>query len=701
MNKKIIIVFFLLLGTCNIELSVASEKESFHLEKIYLHLQKSIFISGEDLRFQAYSINLTSNKLSCLSNVAYIELINKEGEPVAKQNIILNKGIGGGGIKINELLPTGYYSLNAYTHWGNTVAKELISVYPLYIYNNDTTEEVSEINDNPEINYLKSGEWGTNYSIDSKRELYVKTRLTDLERILCLNVGYSDGNAKYDNPYTLKIKSFTEPEIKKEFRMTDGEWNTQIKLSELPSSIYFLKILDQQGNVLFENTLFKKRLWDRKILEKPRVKIESRQTQRLTFRLSDLSKLSDSLFISASIVRKEPISSAKNIITFQNFYKNFDYKSNAIYQNLEQITNHKWIGDQKILPLWQNIKDTCKQTSNKYIEKGSYVLEGHVVDRITNKPLCNKEIFLSKIGEFADIQPNLTSDTGEFYFSLPLKSGLHDISIQVPNQDSLDLRFHFREKFNSKGIFYPLKSFSPKMDKNNKFLKHQWENQKIRLIYNEHKKESGSSELYHGKKSFYGHPKLDIVLEDYVRLDSVAEYFYELISNVKVKYSQKKAYMRVFSSDQKSLMHQEPLVLYDGLIISDISEILSKNPKDIDRIEVMPYEYYYKCTHFYGIVHMISKNKKCELLSLPRNTERYYLPLFISELEKPIYENPATNHPDFRTDLLWEPNITLTKNKEVTLEFTASDVKGEYELTLEGISEKGEPIVLKQSFLIQ
>jgi len=142
--------------------------------------------------------------------------------------------------------------------------------------------------------------------------------------------------------------------------------------------------------------------------------------------------------------------------------------------------------------------------------------------------------------------------------------------------------------------------------------------------------------------------------------------------------------------------------MYDGIIVSDASIILNKNSREIDKIEVVPFEYYYGTSRMYGIVNVISKTKKCELNNLPKNTERYYLPLFTDGVEFIKYKIRQKGYrADFRTDLLWEPNIKLTQNNSFELEFISSDVEGEYELTVEGISENGEPIVLKQSILVE
>jgi len=685
--------------------AVAQKEKSYPTEKIYLHMQKNIFIAGEDVKLKAYCLDLSNNKLSKLSDIAYIELVNENGFPVAKQSLILDNGIGHGGVITNKLLPSGYYSINAYTHWGNNISKDLISVYPIYIYNNTANEQKPKVfTNNSKINFIKTNDWVSSSSDANvpENKVNVKTKLIDLERILAINIEHPDTNRIASDLHYIKLASQTDIEWEKEFRFVNGKWDTNIKLSELKSPIYYLNITNNEGNSIYQNTLYLDKIWNKQIIENSRLKIKSRQKNKITVQLSDLTYQSDSLFVSASIIRKEPIPSAKNIITFQNFYKNFNYQSNETNNKLAQITNNKWIGNQKLLPIWLNVNSTYPQTDSIYIEKDNYILEGQVINKESNSSLSNSEVYLSKIGEFADIQPFLTKENGKFYFPLPLKSGLHDISLQIIDKDSVDIRFELKSKFNKTGLFYPLKALNLTSEKNREFIKHQWENYKIRNIYKQlNINNQSDSTLYRAESNFFNDPKLKVNIDDYVRLDSLDEYFHELISHVKIKYRKKQALMNVYNYDQHRLMNQKPLFLYDGLIISNPTEILAKSPNEIERIEVVPYEYFYKSSHFYGIVHVISRNKTCEVSSLPKNTERYYLPLFISEIQKSDYQKPKNHQPDFRTDLLWEPNLILTKNNEINLEFISSDVKGEYELVLEGISEKGEPVVLKQIILIE
>ncbi|MDA9774543.1 TonB-dependent receptor plug domain-containing protein, partial [Saprospiraceae bacterium] len=61
----------------------------------------------------------------------------------------------------------------------------------------------------------------------------------------------------------------------------------------------------------------------------------------------------------------------------------------------------------------------------------------------------------------------------------------------------------------------------------------------------------------------------------------------------------------------------------------------------------------------------------------------------------------SVNRPDVRTTLYWNPYILLSKGKESSISFFTGDNYGDYIITMEGLSETGEPIFGTYEFSIQ
>ncbi|MCY1636304.1 hypothetical protein [Marinifilum sp. D737] len=696
--KRQFIIFILL----SIQISLqAKENQKLFLEKIHLHTNKSIFIAGEPLWFKAYCINLGNNSLSKQSNVAYIELINKDGIPVSKESVILRNGMGEGGFVTNKDLPTGNYSLNAYTHWSNSFSKELISVVPIYIFNNNTTTKPPIKNSQADVSIdpLKSNSWTILDSI-SNQDIKIEAQVEDLERILSLQFTIPHTNEQSQSEFELVLRSQRDS-IRSKFRFSDGKWTKKIKINSLKGEIYSFLLLNKQGEKIAEHTLFLRKLWSTTPMEKARITLGTRQNAKIQLNYNDYSSFGDTLFLSASLCKKEPVKSRIDFINFLNFYKYFNHKANLFEPSVLQNLNRVCFSS-SIAPYRKILTDKHQVSNDKYIEKDNFILECKIINPDTKNTLSDHEILMTKTGEYADLQSQYTNDHGKCYFRLPLQSGLHDIALQLIDTDTIKYNFILKDKFNKSGVNLNKSILNISNKENLKFVKEQWENYKVREIYNQIDFEPYKDTILHRAQSnFFGTPKIKVAIEDYVRLDSLPEYFHELISHVRIKYNKKKSNIFIYNDDQRKQMSYETLFLYDGLVFSNPNEILSMNPRDIDRIEVVPYEYLFSDSHFYGITHIISKKKNCEIQQLPFNTERYYLPLFTKECKQIDKPNIPNGYPDFRTDILWQPKLVLSKNKNIELDFTSSDIVGDYELVIEGISNTGKPFVLSQVILVE
>jgi hypothetical protein len=56
--------------------------------------------------------------------------------------------------------------------------------------------------------------------------------------------------------------------------------------------------------------------------------------------------------------------------------------------------------------------------------------------------------------------------------------------------------------------------------------------------------------------------------------------------------------------------------------------------------------------------------------------------------------------PDFRNQLLWNSDVAVN-NTDTAITFFTSDVPGTYEISMEGFTEKGVPVSLKDTFKVE
>lgn len=101
------------------ELLASLEKQTYDYvqEKVYLHLDKPYYATGEDLWFKAYTLAGPNHTPTPLSHNLYVELIDPEKEVIKRHTIFLDRGMGRGDFALSDTLAAGTYTLRAYTNW--------------------------------------------------------------------------------------------------------------------------------------------------------------------------------------------------------------------------------------------------------------------------------------------------------------------------------------------------------------------------------------------------------------------------------------------------------------------------------------------------------------------------------------------------------------------------------------------------------
>jgi hypothetical protein len=84
-------------------------------EKVHLHLDKPNYLVGDDIWFKAYVINTSDSRLSKLSGVLNVELINSRDSLLRYRKLAVLNGQASGEFKLADSLPAGDYRIRAYT----------------------------------------------------------------------------------------------------------------------------------------------------------------------------------------------------------------------------------------------------------------------------------------------------------------------------------------------------------------------------------------------------------------------------------------------------------------------------------------------------------------------------------------------------------------------------------------------------------
>ena len=103
----------------DIKRTLEASSEKCVQEKVYIHTDNTCYFVGDTLWYKAYVVRADDLKMSDISRILYVELLNPDGLVVERQNLVTssNGGYSSGCFTLHDSLYSGYYELRAYTKW--------------------------------------------------------------------------------------------------------------------------------------------------------------------------------------------------------------------------------------------------------------------------------------------------------------------------------------------------------------------------------------------------------------------------------------------------------------------------------------------------------------------------------------------------------------------------------------------------------
>ncbi len=104
-------------------------------EKVYLHLDRPVYGTGETIWFSAYVVDASQHLPDSLSQVLHVDLVSADRRVVGRRTLRLHAGRAAGDLDIADTLAGGTYVLRAYTNWMRNAGDEFVysrrlSVWP-------------------------------------------------------------------------------------------------------------------------------------------------------------------------------------------------------------------------------------------------------------------------------------------------------------------------------------------------------------------------------------------------------------------------------------------------------------------------------------------------------------------------------------------------------------------------------------------
>lgn len=123
-STTLMTLMLLLLSFCSegqilreVQNSFKTFKENVVQDKLFVHTDKDVYLSGEIVWFKIYCVNADDHHLLNLSKVAYIELLDEHHQVITQAKVALKNGTGNGSVLIPVSITNGNYQFRAYTNW--------------------------------------------------------------------------------------------------------------------------------------------------------------------------------------------------------------------------------------------------------------------------------------------------------------------------------------------------------------------------------------------------------------------------------------------------------------------------------------------------------------------------------------------------------------------------------------------------------
>lgn len=93
-------------------------------EKVYLHMDKPHYLTGDDIWIKGYVTLGALNQFSALSKILHVDLVDPANKVVSSLNLLILHGVSIGDMHLADTLQEGTYHIRAYTNWMRNLPPE-------------------------------------------------------------------------------------------------------------------------------------------------------------------------------------------------------------------------------------------------------------------------------------------------------------------------------------------------------------------------------------------------------------------------------------------------------------------------------------------------------------------------------------------------------------------------------------------------
>lgn len=569
------------LWVISITFSVISQNNTIKMiqqETAFVHLNNTVFFTGEYLYYKGYVLNTQKKSFSKASDILYVELIGEDKSTLFRHKLVLENGQGHSDFFIPNSVASGNYKIVAYTP--NMVA--------------------------------------------ANRQFYFQTDIGII------------------NPYSV-------------------DQSTIVSTSEEQT------VAPQSTNGITKNTT-----GGFQALALALTKKDYRTREPVQFNIINNSNEMGYGTFSLSVAKKNSVIGPPIVSAI-----NYEEKNTSVFNPV---------------------------TSTKNTNKKGNIVKGSVVHIDTNTKAQGVDVAISIPGKDFFFDVATTDAKGAFVFVLDPAIEKKKALLQIVGSSFENFKIEMEPEL---GVAYgDLKFYAITIDTTlqEAILERSVHNQIENAYYSV---KPDTIQVSVPPKSFVHFEKnLSYDVEEYVQFSSIEEIFTEYVKFVwTTKDKEGNKVVRVFQRDFSEDSGNLPLLFVDGVFVTNHTNFLAVDTKTLKTITIVQREYQFGTTEYQGVV--LLETKEGAYGNFRKEPEYIEISLMVPQSKKSYYQQTYTPKdkeryariPDYRAQLVWNPNITVKNNLTPVLFYT-SDVPGTYEIILEGFTERGQPISITETISV-
>ncbi|MEL6304108.1 MAG: hypothetical protein AAFQ20_04890 [Bacteroidota bacterium] len=247
-----LLTVILLLAATPLTFAQTAPSVEVPMEKVYLHTSTALLFPGDYLYYKAYVREAKSKKLSNLSKVAYVVLVDSEGTVHFEHKLFLKDGMGYGDYFVRENLESGTYKLLAYTNWMKNVGEPAFFQTDIAIINPYTNNQSKVLGETSQT-MVKTSANTSSASID----LIVPQKEFASREKASFSLEFKNEDAKQGhyslsvyrkNAFSLKAIATANEEEQKNAFLQPITLNADSFLPELRGELIQARVLDEASN---------------------------------------------------------------------------------------------------------------------------------------------------------------------------------------------------------------------------------------------------------------------------------------------------------------------------------------------------------------------------------------------------------------------------------------------------------------------